>query len=524
MDRFPSDRSSRRQYGGSRGECADRQYSFEDAEPFKTTRENARKGRSSIHTSYASGRRPIRNSEDEDSTSTHTERAEIGKVDGYHCRNINTSHSIGKRSISRDDVYSPITDSFYESEDEPRHDRHRPTQKSSDTRRKASADDKYYGDDYGRPHASSWTSTFETHYKRSKFPFGTSTPKSRDTERSTRSARQMDHSYSGDEFGELAVQSEGSDSDSYEYGPKPLKQTSTVRDGYPGRSSRAHKGSGPTSTQDHSARKSTRRYSTGSDSDSFEYEPKPLKKTSTVRDGYSERSSRGHKASRPTSTQDRSARKSTRRYSTGSDSDSYEHEPKPLKKTTTVRDGYPGRSSRGHKASRPTSTQDYSSRKSIRRYSTGSESNHSLEVTERSYHLRRDSFGDLSGVADVDTSYDASSKDPYDTSSNDSDTDLDPLSGVDMNIVAMIFIGISVTFNHIRDSRVYTVMEHFFKEYHRELSRNIGRARIEQIYRFMNKEKLGKGYSNMKQERIKEFEEVSFLSKYKRRVKVERRF
>jgi hypothetical protein len=28
----------------------------------------------------------------------------------------------------------------------------------------------------------------------------------------------------------------------------------------------------------------------------------------------------------------------------------------------------------------------------------------------------------------------------------------------------------------------------------------------------------------MKQERIKEFEEVSFLSEYKRRVKVERRF
>lgn len=94
-----------------------------------------------------------------------------------------------------------------------------------------------------------------------------------------------------------------------------------------------------------------------------------------------------------------------------------------------------------------------------------------------------------------------------------------PLSGVDINIVATIFIGISVTFRELPEHRAYELMEIFLHNYHSNVARNFDQEGIKEIYEYMKTEKSAKNYCDMDQERVQEFEKETKLSHFMRRVK-----
>ena len=84
-----------------------------------------------------------------------------------------------------------------------------------------------------------------------------------------------------------------------------------------------------------------------------------------------------------------------------------------------------------------------------------------------------------------------------------------------MKIVAMIFVGISVTFRHIRGQRAYRTMERFFREYHTTTSDNISHSRIGKIYEHMQQKMLDGRYSDMDYARVAAFEEATSLKEFK---------
>lgn len=213
------------------------------------------------------------------------------------------------------------------------------------------------------------------------------------------------------------------------------------------------------------AEENPRHYRSTSDA---KYEPRHYKDDSSERHNASSipKSRDPGRSTRPTPPADG--------YTTEEESDKYKS--RRSAKTSVPRDGHFGRSSRKHE-------------------------------DDGTYPVPKDSFEDLRGTA----------KDPPSAASP---TASDPLRGVDMNIVAMIFIGVSVTFRVITERHVYAVMERFLQESHKKASRNIGQKRIEEIYDYMQKEKLAKNYSDMNHKRVQEFEKETGLSRFKSRVKV----
>ena len=148
---------------------------------------------------------------------------------------------------------------------------------------------------------------------------------------------------------------------------------------------------------------------------------------------------------------------------------------------------------------------EYESRPFTRTYSTREYED------ERAYPTPKDSFEDLRGEPVKDR--------PANGSSGSSSAD--PLSGVNTYVVAMVYIGISVTFRHIPESHVYALMERFLQEHHSDIARNIDQKRVKKIYDYMIRKELAGGYSDMDYERVKEFEEETRLSRFISRVKVE---
>lgn len=95
----------------------------------------------------------------------------------------------------------------------------------------------------------------------------------------------------------------------------------------------------------------------------------------------------------------------------------------------------------------------------------------------------------------------------------------DPLDGVDRNIIAMIFIGISVTFRYIPDDQVYGLMDLFLHENYPYAAGDFDEEGIEEIYGYMKIEKWAKKYCDMDEKRIDEFEKETGLSRFISRVK-----
>lgn len=249
-------------------------------------------------------------------------------------------------------------------------------------------------------------------------------------------------------------------------------------------------------------------FPTTSDFGSYDKSPKSPIEIRPTRSRYAERSTREAKPANDSYDSDELSDLDIR--SQGYGYGTSEYEPKRSTKTSASRDEYFGKSSRERKGANRTSTKHRSTRQSARRYSTESEDD---GYDGKSYPVPKDSFEDLRGKA--------SKKAPSNAGSDTSSTASGPLSGVGMKIVAIIFIGISATFSHVDKSRVYRLLERFLKEYHREASRKMGRDRIKQIYKYMQKTKSAHGYTDMRQDKLKEFEEETFLAEFKSRVRAE---
>ena len=95
----------------------------------------------------------------------------------------------------------------------------------------------------------------------------------------------------------------------------------------------------------------------------------------------------------------------------------------------------------------------------------------------------------------------------------------DPLEGVDMKIIAIIFIGISVTFRYIPDDQVYGLMDLFLHENYPYAAGDFDEKGIEEIYGYMKIEKWAKKYCDMDEKGIDEFEKETGLSRFISRVK-----
>lgn len=192
---------------------------------------------------------------------------------------------------------------------------------------------------------------------------------------------------------------------------------------------------------------------------------------------------------------------STRPTPTASCSDTNEEEYegydfRPSAETSSTRDRIYGRSSRKYEDDR-TYPVPKDSFEDLRRPSRKYED-------DRTYPVPKDSFEDPRERIAEDLPYRIFPDGPSANS----------IRGVDMNIVAIIYIGISVTFRRIPETRVYALMERFLQEHDRYAARNIDQRRIEEIYEYMKSEKAANHYLDMDSERVHEFEMETRLSHF----------
>ena len=96
----------------------------------------------------------------------------------------------------------------------------------------------------------------------------------------------------------------------------------------------------------------------------------------------------------------------------------------------------------------------------------------------------------------------------------------DPLSELDKNIVAMIFVGIKFTFYLIPvpDGKEYELMNLFIRENFPYAAENLDAERIKEIYGHLRVEKIARKYCDMSRKKLYEFENDSGLSCFINRV------
>lgn len=104
---------------------------------------------------------------------------------------------------------------------------------------------------------------------------------------------------------------------------------------------------------------------------------------------------------------------------------------------------------------------------------------------------------------------------------DDGSSSASALTGVDMYVVAMIFIGISVTFRHIPERYHFALMETFLRRHHPKAAGNLDQWRIEEVYEWMAREKVRKNYHDLDTEKVREFEEETGLSRFRSNVRFE---
>lgn len=97
----------------------------------------------------------------------------------------------------------------------------------------------------------------------------------------------------------------------------------------------------------------------------------------------------------------------------------------------------------------------------------------------------------------------------------------DPLSELDKNIVAMIFVGIKFTFYLIPvpDGKEYELMNLFIRENYPYAADIFDAERIKEVYQHLKVEKIARKYCDMSRKRLYEFENDTGLSCFVDRVK-----